>query len=175
MKNQEFKIDTEAGIVVFCQESHGNVFISKTKVSEKDKFNIGIGQLITMKRNEIKIRKADIQSMLGVLDDCNYFAINNYGTTAQKLYSNFAQITAEKIRMSRNHIRELKEDLETLYNGTYDIKPYTEILEDHKKIRNGVKEKEDLLKRPYTVPKEIADGTHMFEIVNGSAKLKPIE
>ena len=176
MKNQEFKIDAEAGIVVFCQKSHGRVFISKTKVSEKDNFNIGIGQLITMKRNEIEIRKADIKTMQIVADECKELAILHDGSTGQKLYSNFAQITAEKISMSRNHIRELKEDLETLYNGTYDVKPYAEILENHKTIRNGSdEEKAELLKKPYTVPKEIVDGTHMFEIVGGTVTLKPIE
>lgn len=176
MKNQEFKIDAEAGIVVFCQKSHGNVFISKTKVSEKDKFNIGIGQLITMKRNEIEIRKADIKSMLTVADECKDLAYIHSGSTARKLYSNFAQIAAEKVSMSRNHIRELKQDLETLYNGTYEVKPYAEILESHKVIRNGSEEdKAELFKKPYAVPKEIVDGTHMFEIVGGTVKLKPIE
>lgn len=167
MKNQEFKIDAEAGIVVFCQKSHGNVFISKTKVSEKDKFNIGIGQLIAMKRNEIEIRKADIESMLEVLEACKSFADYYKGTSGGKLFGNFAQITAEKISMSRNHIRELKEDLETLYNGTYDVKPYAEILKERKQL--------SLVRKPYTVPKEIADGTHIYEIVNGSAKLKRVE
>jgi len=167
MKNQEFKIDAEAGIVVFCQKSHGNVFISKTKVSEKDNFNIGIGQLIAMKRNEIDIRKADIKSMLEVLEDCKSFANFYNGTSGGKLFGNFAQITTDKISMSRNHIRELKEDLETLYNGTYDVKPYDEILAERKQMR--------LVKKPYTVPKEIVDGTHIYEIVNGSAKLKRVE
>lgn len=176
MKNQEFKIDTEAGIVVFCQKSHGKTFISKTKVSEKDKFNVGIGQLIAMKRNEIAIRKSDINSMLAVVDECNDLAFLHNGTTGQKLYSNFAQIAAEKVSMSRNHIRELKQDLETLYNGTYDVKPYAEILEEHKVIRNGNDEKKkELFKHPYAVPQEIVDGTHMFEIVGGSAVLKAIE
>ena len=167
MKNQEFKIDAKAGIVVFCQKSHGNVFISKTKVSEKDNFNIGIGQLIAMKRNEIDIRKADIKSMLEVLEDCKSFADFYKGTSGGKLFGNFAQITTDKISMSRNHIRELKEDLETLYNGTYDVKPYDEILAERKQMR--------LVKKPYTVPKEIVDGTHIYEIVNGSAKLKRVE
>lgn len=167
MKNQEFKIDAEAGIVVFCQKSHGNVFISKTKVSEKDNFNIGIGQLIAMKRNEIDIRKADIKSMLEVLEDCKENIDFYKGTSGCKLFGNFAQITSEKISMSRNHIRELKEDLETLYNGTYDVKPYDEIIKERKQL--------SLVRKPYTVPKEIVDGTHIYEIVNGSAKLKRVE
>ena len=77
--------------------------------------------------------------------------------------------------MSYNHIRELKEDLDRLYNGTYIVKPYAEILGDHKKVRNGTAEdKEAVFKHPYAVPQEIVDGTHIFDVVNASAVINPI-
>ena len=176
MKNQEFKIDTESGVVVFCQKSHGRVFTSKTKASDKDVFNVGIGQLITMKRNEIAIRKVDIQSMLDVAEKCRQLAKESEGSTAQKLYSYFVQIACDKVNMSRNHIKELKTDLDTLYNGTFEVKPYAEIIEDHKIIRNGSdEEKKEVFKHPYAVPSEIMDGTHIFDIAGGTVVLKPVE
>lgn len=175
MKNQEFKIDTKSGVVVFCQKSHGRVFTSKSKADSIENFNIGIGQLIAMKRNEIKIRKVDIESMQKVVSECQTKAKENKGTTASKLYANFVQMAMDKVKMSYNHIRELKEDLDRLYNGTYIVKPYAEILADHKKVRNGTAEdKEDVFKHPYAVPQEIVDGTHIFDVVNGSAVIKPI-
>lgn len=66
MKNQEFKIDVDSRVVVFSQKSHGRLITSKAKADEKDDFNIGIGQLIAMKKNEIEIRKIDIKSMIKV-------------------------------------------------------------------------------------------------------------
>lgn len=176
MKNQEFKIDAKSGVVVFCQKSHGRVFTSKSKADSIDNFNIGIGQLIAMKRNEIKIRKVDIESMQKAVEECKSKISVHRGTTAAKLYANFVQIGCDKINMSYNHIRELKEDLDALYKGTYIVKPYDEILVDHKKIRKGSdKDKEEVFKQPYAVPQEIMDGTHIFEVVNGSATIKPIK
>lgn len=175
MKNQEFKIDTKAGVVVFCQNSHGKQITSKSKADDVKNFNIGIGQLIAMKRNEIKIRKIDIQSMLEVVSECKAQALLHKGTTAQKLYSNFVQLACDKVNMSYNHIRELKEDLDTLYKGTYDVKPYAEIMKEHTVVRKGSDdEKKAVFKKPYAVPQEIVDGTHIFDIVNGSAVIKPI-
>lgn len=175
MKNQEFKIDTKSGVVVFCQKSHGRVFTSKSKADSIENFNIGIGQLIAMKRNEIKIRKVDIESMQKAVEECKRQIKAHSGTTAAKLYANFVQIGSDKVNMSYNHIRELKEDLDTLYKGTYIVKPYAEILADHKKIRRGTAEdKEEVFKQPYAVPQEIIDGTHIFDVVNGCAVIKPI-
>lgn len=175
MKNQEFKIDTKSGVVVFCQKSHGHVFTSKSKADSIENFNIGIGQLIAMKRNEIKIRKVDIESMQKVVAECQAKVKEHNGTSASKLYANFVQIGCDKINMSYNHIRELKEDLDTLYKGTYIVKPYTEILADHKKISKGAaKDKAEVFKQPYAVPQEIIDGSHIFDFVNGGAVIKPI-
>lgn len=175
MKNQEFKIDTESGVVVFCQKSHGRVFTSKSKVDSIENFNIGIGQLIAMKRNEIKIRKVDIESMQRVVVECRTKANKYKGSTAHKMYANFVQLAVDKVKMSYNHIRELKEDLDALYTGTYIVKPYAEILEDHKKIRKGSeKDKEEVFNQPYAVPQEIIDGTHIFAIEHGSAVIKAL-
>ena len=175
MKNQEFKIDTKSGVVVFCQKSHGRVFTSKSKADSIENFNIGIGQLIAMKRNEIKIRKVDIESMQKVVEECRAKADEHKGSTAHKMYANFVQLAVDKVKMSYNHIRELKEDLDTLYNGTYIVKPYAEILEDHKKIRKGSeKDKEEVFKQPYAVPQEIMDGTHIFDVEHGSAVIKAL-
>ena len=79
MKNQEFKIDTKSSVVVFCQKSHGRVFTSKSKADSIENFNVGIGQLIAMKRNEIKIRKVDIESMQKVISECQTKAKENKG------------------------------------------------------------------------------------------------
>lgn len=175
MKNQEFKIDTKSGVVVFCQTSHGRVFTSMSKADSIENFNIGIGQLIAMKRNEIKIRKVDIESMKKVVAECRAKAEEYKGSTAHKLYANFVQLAVDKVKMSYNHIRELKEDLDTLYNGTYIVKPYAEILADHQKIRKGTAEdKEEVFKQPYAVPQEIMDGTHIFELIGGSAAIKAL-
>lgn len=175
MKNQEFKIDTKSGVVVFCQKSHGRVFTSKSKADSIENFNIGIGQLIAMKRNEIKIRKVDIESMQKVVAECQAKAKEHKGTTASKLYVNFVQMAMDKVKMSYNHIHELKDDLDTLYRGEYIVKPYAEILADHKRIRKGTAEdKAEVFKQPYAVPQEIIDGSHIFDIVNGGAVIKPI-
>ena len=175
MKNQEFKIDTKAGVVVFCQKAHGQVFTSKTKVDDIKNFNIGIGQLITMKKNEIAIRREDIKSMKDVVSECQMNADFYQGTTAGKLWTNFIQITTDKIKMSYNHIHELEDDLESLYNGTYITKPYAEVLTEHRAVRNGDENaKKEITRRPYVVPQEIVDGTHIYEIVGGGAKLKKL-
>lgn len=167
MKNGEFKIDTKAGVVAFCQASHGKEFISTSKVEDLTKFNIGIGQLIAMKRNELKIRKADLKTMLSVVDDCNHMSHFYTDTTGSKLWSNFVQLAADKISMSRNHVRELNSDLTHLYNGTYNVKPYAEILEDKKlKVRDA--------DRPYSVPQEVVDGTHVYKYTHGSIELVPL-
>ena len=63
MKNGEFSVDTKTGVVVFCQKAHGVSFISTSSEHNLENFNVGVGQLIAMKRNEIKIRKADIEEM----------------------------------------------------------------------------------------------------------------
>lgn len=179
-KNQEFRIDAEAGVVVFLQKSHGKVFSSITKASSEDKFNIGIGQLITMKRNEIAIRKVDIKSMLLALEDCKASSKHYEGTTAHKLFMNFTQIVTDKINMSRNHIRELRNDLDALYNGTYEVKPYAEIIEEHKKVRNMIKNGDknsvsEIISGKYSVPTEIIEGTHIFDFEKGKVVLKAVE
>lgn len=176
MKNQDFKIDAEAGVVVFCQKAHGRVFTSKSKADRIENFNVGIGQLIAMKRNEIDIRKVDIQSMNDVLEDCQRMGKYYRGTTGSKLFSNFVQITSDKIKMSYNHIRELKSDLKALYEGTYIVKPYAEILADRQKVRKGSEEeKAEVFSQPYAVPQEIMDGTHEFYLVGGSVGIRPID
>lgn len=168
MKNQEFKIDVDARVVVFSQKSHGKEFISTTKANTDDEFNIGIGQLIVMKKNEIEIRKADIKSMIKVSENCKKLAQENRYETAHKMYTYYAQLTDDKISRSRNHIIELKRDLKSLYEGTYDIKPYSEIVEMRKIARKGNNdEKSKVLKKPYAVPQEIIDRTHIFEIKDG--------
>lgn len=174
MKNQEFRIDTEAGVVVFSQKAHDKMFVSKSKANSPSEFNIGIGQLIAMKRNEIEIRKVDIQSMLDVIKECENKLKDAHGT-AKKLWTNFIQLANDKVKMSQNHIRELKKDLDTLYKGTYTVKPYAEILEDHRVLRKGTEEeKTEIREKSYAVPSEIIDGTHIFEVENGSVTIKRI-
>lgn len=175
MKNQEFKIDTKAGVVVFCQKAHDKIFTSTAKADDIKNFNVGIGQLITMKRNEIAIRREDIKSMKSVVKVCQEHANKYIGSTAGKLYTNFSQIATDKIKMSYNHIHELEEDLECLYSGTYVTKPYEDVLAEHRLIRKGTdEEKAKVCRRPYVVPQEVVDGTHIYEIVDGTAKLKRV-
>ena len=169
MKNQEFKIDVDSRVVVFSQKSHGRLITSKAKADEKDDFNIGIGQLIAMKKNEIEIRKIDIKSMIKVSKRLKELSKIYNNETAHKLYVYYAQLTDDKIAMSRNHIKELKKDLKHLYEGTYMVKPYAEIVEERKTVRDGVdvETKNKILSEPYKVPKEIIDKTHIFEIKDG--------
>ena len=169
MKNQEFKIDVDSRVVVFSQKSHGKIIVSKAKADEKDDFNIGIGQLIAMKKNEIEIRKIDIKSMIKVSEKLKELSKIYRNETANKLYTYYAQLTDNKISMSRNHIKELKDDLKHLYEGTYVVKPYDEIVSDRRTVRKCTDEdvKEKILSKPYAVPKEIVDKTHIFEIKNG--------
>lgn len=175
MGNQEFKVDAKSGTVVFCQKSHDKVFIAKSKAVGTDEFNVGIGQLITMKRVEIAIRKEDIKAMQRVANECKW-QTELSEMPAKKLWSNFVQFSCEKISMSRAHIKQLEKDLDSLYNKTYEVRPYAEILEIRKearKVRKNNKSKGSY-GGAYMVPKEIVDGTHMFEIVGGSVKLKAI-
>ena len=176
MGNQEFKVDAKSGTVVFCQKSHDKVFVDKSKAVGTDEFNVGIGQLITMKRVEIAIRKEDIKSMKRVVEDCKY-EFDFGDAPAKKLYSNFIQFACSKISMSRAHIHQLKKDLDSLYNKTYEVRPYAEIIEIRKEARKARKNNKSKgsYGGAYMVPKEIVDGTHMFEIVKGSVTLKPIE
>lgn len=178
MKNAEFKIDTKHGVVVVCQTTHGKNFTSVSKTNSLDKFNVGIGQLIALKRNQIAIRKNDIYDMEDVLETCKTSAEFSNGTD-KKLWSNFVQIASDKINMSRNHIRELKRDLKTLCEGTYDVKPYSEICEENKKIKKtykpGIGRTVECEIRNYCVPEEIMNGTHMYAFKNGSIDIVPIE
>ena len=176
MGNQEFKVDAKSGTVVFCQKSHDNVFVAKSKAVGTDEFNVGIGQLITMKRVEIAIRKEDIKAMQHVANECKWQTELNE-MPAKKLWSNFIQFSCEKISMSRAHIKQLEKDLDSLYNKTYEVRPYAEILEIRKEARKARKNNKSKgsYGGAYMVPKEIVDGTHMFDIINGSVTLKPIE
>lgn len=176
MGNQEFKVDAKYGTVVFCQKSHDNVFVAKSKAVGTDEFNVGIGQLITMKRVEIAIRKKDINEMSHVVNECKW-QLEMSDMPAKKLWSNFIQFSCEKISMSRAHIKQLEKDLDSLYNKTYEVRPYAEILEIRKEARKARKNNKSKgsYSGAYMVPKEIVDGTHMFEIINGSVTLKPIE
>ena len=164
-------------MVVFCQHSHGEEFVSKSKANNLSEFNIGIGQLIAMKRNEIAIRKADIKSYELVISDCQHSEI----TTPNKLWSTFIQMAYEKINMSRNHIRELNRDLAVLYEGTYGVRPYTEILEEARKTRHlyDPNNKEITTKqnnfRTYCVPQEIVDGTHIYAYEDGKMVIKRVK
>lgn len=175
MGNQEFKVDASSGTVVFCQKAHGVEFVAKSKAVGNDKFNVGIGQLIAMKRVEIAIRKEDIKAMNDVLVTGKYLVDCNVNP-AKKLYSNFVQFTCEKINMSRAHIRQLEKDLDALYNKTFEVRPYAEIIEIRKNARKECKNNKSKGRYdgPYMVPKEIVDGTHVFEIVKGSVTLKPV-
>ncbi len=175
MGNQEFKVDAKSGTVVFCQKSHDKVFVAKSKAVGTDEFNVGIGQLITMKRVEIAIRKEDIKEMQRVANECKWHVEMN-DMAARKLWSNFAQFSCEKISMSRAHIKQLEKDLDALYNKTYEVRPYAEIIEIRKEARKNRKNNKSNgnYGGPYMVPKEIVDGTHMFEIVKGSVTLKPV-
>ena len=57
----------------------------------------------------------------------------------------------------------------------YDVKPYADIVEDHHIIRKGSEgSKQDVFKKTYAVPKEVIDGTHIFDIVNGGSIIIPI-
>ena len=49
------------------------------------------------------------------------------------------------------------------------VKPYAEIVEERKTVRNGVdvEAKNKILSEPYKVPKEIIDKTHIFEVKDG--------
>lgn len=175
MKSQGFKIDAKSGVVVFFQLSHGKMFSSKAKVGDGDKFNVGIGQLIAMKRNEIAIRKKDIEDMQDMIDYLRIDIHANNDNIGAKLYSQFLQVVHDKIKKSYHHIHELEHDLETLYEGTYDVRPYDEIVKEHRIIRNGTpEEKAELLKKPYVVPKEIIDGTHIFDVEAGRIVIKEI-
>lgn len=169
MKNQEFKINVDSRVVVFSQKSHGRLVTSKAKADKKDDFNIGIGQLIAMKKNEIEIRKIDIKSMIKVSERLKELSKTYNNETAHKLYVYYAQLTDNKIAMSRNHIKELKKDLRHLYEGTYMVKPYAEIVEERKTVRDGVdvEAKNKILSEPYKVPKEIINKTHIFEVKDG--------
>ena len=174
MKNQEFKIDAEAGVVVFSQKAHDKMYTSKSKVDNIADFNVGIGQLIAMKRNEIEIRKDDIESMKDVAAQCEGM-VNKTRGIERKLWSNFLQLAHDKIRMSQNHIHELRTDLEALYNKTYVVKPYEEILAEHRTMRKGSDSEKDAMRNmPCAVPTEIVEGTHIYEIVQGSVKLKEV-
>ena len=176
MGNQEFKVDASSGTVVFCQKAHDKVFVAKSKAVGTDEFNVGIGQLITMKRVEIAIRKEDIKEMSRVVGECKW-QLELSDMPAKKLWSNFIQFSCEKISMSRAHIKQLEKDLDSLYNKTYEVRPYAEIIEIRKEARKARKNNKSkgFYGGAYMVPKEIVDGTHMFEIVNGSVTLKPIE
>jgi hypothetical protein len=176
MGNQEFKVDASSGTVVFCQKAHGVEFVAKSKAVGNDKFNVGIGQLIAMKRVEIAIRKEDIKEMSKVVNECKW-ELGMSDMPAKKLWSNFIQFSCEKISMSRAHIRQLEKDLDSLYSKTYEVRPYAEIIEIRKEARKARKNNKSngSYGGAYMVPKEIVDGTHMFEIINGSVTLKPIE
>lgn len=169
MKNQEFKIDVDSRVVVFSQKSHGRLIVTTSKADEKIDFNIGIGQLIAMKRNEIEIRKIDIKSMIKASEKLKELSKIHNNETAHKLYVYYAQLTDNKIAMSRNHIKELKKDLRHLYEGTYMVKPYAEIVAERKIVCDGVdvEAKNKIFSEPYKVPKEIIDKTHIFEIKDG--------
>lgn len=169
MKNGEFLINTKEGVVVFAQRSHGKEFASVSQSHSDDKFNIGIGQLVAMKRNEIKIRKADIKAMRMVAKFLGNCMEEAEGTTAGKCFAQYKGITDEKINASLNHIRELKSDLETLYTGTYLVQPYAEIRAAR------LKGTEPGQKRDYVVPQEVVDGTHIYKTVGGSTQLVKLE
>ena len=143
MKNGDFIVDTKSGVVVFCQLAHGKNYVSISKAHNADDFNIGVGQLIAMKRNEIKIRKVDLEGMREVSAHLGESALyyEGYGIHS-KLYTNAKQVVDEKINASLNHIRELKKDLKALYDGTYD-----------------------------RLPEDVKSGKKVYAVVNGSMTL----
>ena len=58
----------------------------RQRLIKKDDFNIGIGQLIAMKKNEIEIRKIDIKSMIKVSERLKELSKTYNNETAHKLY-----------------------------------------------------------------------------------------
>ena len=148
MKNNEFKIDTEAGVITFAQMAHGNMFVSKAKVGGSDQFNIGVGQLIAMKRNEIAIRRVDIQEMRRITATLNDILSKDDpedGGIIRRLFADFNRLVHAKINALLNHVRELKKDIKQLERGEYDL------------------------------PEGIKLGTHMYAVIDGSVKVVPIE
>lgn len=151
MKNNEFKIDAEAGVITFAQMAHGNMFVSKAKVGGSDQFNIGVGQLIAMKRNEIAIRRVDIQEMRRITTTLNDILSKvpkndpENGGIIRRLFVDFTRQVYVKINASLNHVRELKKDIRQLERGEYDL------------------------------PEGIKLGTHMYVVIDGSVKVVPIE
>lgn len=151
MKNNEFKIDAEAGVITFAQKAHGNMFVSKAKVGGSDQFNIGVGQLIAMKRNEIAIRRVDIQEMRRITTELNDILSKvpkndpENGGIIRRLFVDFTRQVHVKINASLNHVRELKKDIKQLECGEYDL------------------------------PEGIKLGTHMYAVIDGSVKVVPIE
>lgn len=151
MKNNEFKIDAEAGVITFAQMAHGNMFVSKAKVGGSDQFNIGVGQLIAMKRNEIAIRRVDIQEMRQITATLNDILSKvpkndpEDGGIIRRLFADFNRQVHVKINASLNHVRELKKDIKQLERGEYDL------------------------------PEGIKLGTHMYAVIDGSVKVVPIE
>ena len=151
MKNNEFKIDAEAGVITFAQMAHGNMFVSKAKVGGSDQFNIGVGQLIAMKRNEIAIRRVDIQEMRRITTTLNDILSKvpkndpENGGIIRRLFVDFTRQVYVKINASLNHVRELKKDIRQLERGEYDL------------------------------PEGIKLGTHMYAVIDGSVKVVPIE
>lgn len=125
MNNGDFNVDIKAGVVVFAQRAHGKMHISVSRVKPGEQFNIGVGQLIAMKRNEIEIRQADIKTLTtlrtSMLSMNEIERANKNNLLAARMYANFAGILSEKINASRNHVVELRRDLKRLYQGTYDL------------------------------------------------------
>lgn len=121
MKNGEFIIDKEKGTVLFFQKYHDMMMFGESKCHENDQFNTIVGQLIAMKRCELKIRKKEIEAVRDIIDDLKLWKTHSCGIGQERIVENFIQYSYETLRRNLNHVRELKDDIKKLNENTYTL------------------------------------------------------
>lgn len=119
MQNGEFNIDRKSKTVVFCQTAHGKRYYGKSTCDNSDTFDLVKGQLIAMKRCELNIRKDEIAATINVLNTVK--SLHSYAPDNEnKLWENFIHKASETLSQHRNHVRELRHDIERLIANEYE-------------------------------------------------------
>ena len=119
MRNGDFVIDKEKGTILFFQKYHGKMMFGESKCHKNDKFNVIVGQLIAMKRCELKIRKIEIEAVRNAIEYLKTWKTHYFKVGQERLLEHYIQFSHETLRNHLNHVRELRKDIEELDKGTY--------------------------------------------------------
>ena len=121
MKNGEFVIDNEKGTILFFQKYHDKMMFGESKCHKNDKFNVIVGQLIAMKRCELKIRKQEIKAVRNAIEDFKFWREHTCEIGQERLIEHYVQYSNEVLKNHLNHVKELKSDIKKLEENTYTL------------------------------------------------------